>query len=150
MTVWVGRDDSKPTNMTGGTGALKVWADMMKVLPSQPLKVGQSSRLVWVDVDVNTGLLFNPACGKAVKMPFIRGTQPQKLSYCAAPQLEAPISETGELVPAPAPAQARPAAPVPQAAPRPAPRPAAAPRPAPPAPAQGGTWVDDLMNKPGN
>lgn len=150
MTVWVGRDDSKPTNMTGGTGALKVWADMMKVMPSQPLKVGQSSRLIWVDVDAATGLLFNPACGKSVKIPFIRGTQPQKISYCAEPQLEAPASETG--VPAaptqtrPAattPAPARPAAPPPQAAPRPAPRPA-------PAAPSSGNWVDDLMNKPGN
>lgn len=151
MTVWVGRDDSKPTNMTGGTGALKVWADMMKVMPSQPLKVGQSSRLIWVDVDAATGLLFNPACGKSVKIPFIRGTQPQKISYCAEPQLEAPSSETG--VPAAAPTQtrptattpapARPAAPPPQAAPRPAPRPA-------PAAPSSGNWVDDLMNKPGN
>lgn len=148
MTVWVGRDDSKPTNMTGGTGALKVWADMMKVMPSQPLKVGQSSRLIWVDVDAATGLLFNPACGKSMKMPFIRGTQPQKLSYCAEPQLEAPAAETG------APAPARPAAPAaPQAAPRPtAPRPApqAAPRPAPTPAANNGTWVDDLMNNSGN
>lgn len=152
ITVWVGRDDSKPTNMTGGTGALKVWADMMKVMPSQPLKVGQSSRLVWVDVDASTGLLFNPACGKSVRMPFIRGTQPQKISYCAEPQLEAPASETGTpAAPVPgqtrpattAPAQVRPAAPAPQAVPRPAPNPA-------PAAPNGGNWVDDLMNKPGN
>lgn len=152
ITVWVGRDDSKPTNMTGGTGALKVWADMMKVMPSQPLKVGQSSRLVWVDVDASTGLLFNPACGKSVRMPFIRGTQPQKISYCAEPQLEAPASETGTpAAPVPgqtrpattAPAQVRPAAPAPQAVPRPAPNPA-------PAASNGGNWVDDLMNKPGN
>lgn len=146
MTVWVGRDDSKPTNMTGGTGALKVWADMMKVMPSQPLKVGSSGRLIWVDVDANTGLLFNPACGKPLKMPFIRGTQPQKVSYCVEPQLDAPPSETGAPVPAQgrpgasAPAPARPVAAAPQAAPRPAP--AVAPR--------GGNWVDDLMNKPGN
>jgi penicillin-binding protein 1B len=149
MTVWVGRDDSKPTNMTGGTGALKVWADMMKVMPSQPLKIGQSSRLIWVDVDSATGLLFNPACGKSVKMPFVRGSQPQKMSYCAAPQLEAPASETGAPAPAPAPGtQVRPVAPAPaQAAPRPAaPRPA----PAPAAEPRGGSWVDDLMNKPGN
>lgn len=105
ITVWVGRDDSKPTNMTGGTGALKVWADMMKVLPSRGLKIGKSSRLVWVDVDASSGLLFNPACGKAIKMPFVRGSQPNKVSYCvppAAPAVPAPA-------PAPAPAAARPA-----------------------------------------
>ncbi len=86
MTVWVGRDDNKPTRMTGGTGALPIWGDMMKVMPSKPLKIGKSSRLVWVKVDSVTGLLFNPACGKAVTMPFSRGTQPRKRSYCTPPK----------------------------------------------------------------
>ncbi|MEZ5447506.1 MAG: hypothetical protein R3E89_00175 [Thiolinea sp.] len=90
ITVWVGRDDSKPTNMTGGSGALYVWGDMMKVLPSTPLKIGQSTKLVWVTVDANTGLLFNSACGKPVKLPFAQGTQPRKLSYCAPPPAPAP------------------------------------------------------------
>lgn len=142
MTVWVGRDDSKPTNMTGGTGALKVWADMMKVLPSQPLKIGQSSRLVWVDVDANTGLLFNPGCGKPVKMPFLRGTQPKKMSYClpAEPAEGQPVAApAGQVAPA-----TQPAAP----APRPA-APAAAPRAAQPAP-RPGNWVDNLMTPSGN
>lgn len=95
MTVWVGRDDNKPTRMTGGTGALPIWGDMMRVMPSKPLKIGKSSKLVWVKVDSATGLLFNPACGKAVTMPFSRGTQPRKRSYCEPPVL----------VPTPQPAQ---------------------------------------------
>ncbi|MGB1255041.1 MAG: penicillin-binding protein 1B [Thiolinea sp.] len=94
MTVWVGRDDNKPTRMTGGTGALRMWGDMMKVLPSKPLRFGGSSKLIWVTVDSKTGLLFNPACGKAVKMPFLRGSQPRKRSYCApAPQPQQPANQ---------------------------------------------------------
>jgi penicillin-binding protein 1B len=85
MTVWVGRDDNKPTRMTGGTGALPIWGDMMKILPTQPLKIGKSSRLVWVKVDSVTGLLYNPSCGKPVTMPFARGSQPSRRSYCAPP-----------------------------------------------------------------
>lgn len=82
-TVWVGRDDNKPTNMTGGTGALKVWADLFRVLPTKPLNLEGSSRLVWVDIDPSSGLRANPACGTAVSTPFIKGTQPQKTHYCA-------------------------------------------------------------------
>lgn len=123
VTVWVGRDDNKPTNMTGGTGALKVWSDLFKVLPTKPLQVASSSRLVWVDVDQSTGLRFNPACGKAIRTPFIRGTQPQQTSYCAPPK---PV----ELIaPAPAPAA-----------------PAGAPAPAPAQqPSDRSGWIDNLM-----
>lgn len=92
VTVWVGRDDNKPTNMTGGTGALKVWSDLFRVLPTKPLQVANSSRLVWVDIDQATGLRFNPGCGKSMRMPFIKGSQPQKTSYCAPPEPVAPAA----------------------------------------------------------
>ncbi len=121
VTVWVGRDDNKPTNMTGGTGALKVWSDLFKVLPTKPLQVASSSRLVWVDVDQSTGLRFNPACGKAVRTPFIKGTQPQQTSYCAPPTPVEPVAPT----PAPA-------------------APAGAPAPAQ-QPSDRSGWIDNLM-----
>lgn len=109
VTVWVGRDDNKPTNMTGGTGALKVWSDLFQVLPTKPLQVANSSRLVWVEVDQSTGLRFNPACGKAIRTPFIKGTQPQKTSYCAPPPsaVEAAAPPASGPAPAPAPAKGR-------------------------------------------
>ncbi|EIJ36584.1 penicillin-binding protein 1B [Thiothrix nivea] len=108
VTVWVGRDDNKPTNLTGGTGALKVWSDLFRVLPTKPLQTANSSRLVWVDVDQSSGLRFNPDCGKAVRTPFIKGSQPQKTSYCAplepvAPKPE-PVAAPATTAPAPAPA----------------------------------------------
>ena len=115
-TVWVGRDDNKPTNMTGGTGALKVWADLFRVLPTKPLNAGGSSRLVWVDIDPTSGLRSNPSCGTAVPTPFIRGTQPQKTHFCAP---VAPPIEEGTAAPAPA----------------------AAPKPAP----GNSNWIDNLM-----
>ncbi len=127
VTVWVGRDDNKPTNLTGGTGALKVWADLFKVLPTKPLQVANSSRLVWVDVDQSTGLRFNPACGKAIRTPFIKGTQPQQMSYCEPPVSADPV--------APEPATA---APLPPAAPVVVAAPAKKK-------ADSSGWIDDLM-----
>ncbi|MCK5902063.1 MAG: penicillin-binding protein 1B [Cocleimonas sp.] len=82
-TVWVGRDDNKPTNLTGGTGALKVWADLMKILPTKPLKPKRPSKIRYLKIDQESGLLFNPNCGTSVIMPFLRGTQPRKKRYCA-------------------------------------------------------------------
>jgi penicillin-binding protein 1B len=122
-TVWVGRDDNKPIHMTGGEGALKVWSDLFRVLPTKPLQVENSSRLVWVDIDEATGLRFNPGCGKSVRMPFIRGSQPQKTSYCTPA-----VPDGAVTVPPPA-APAAPPAPV-----------RAAPKPASPS-----SWIDNLM-----
>lgn len=62
-----------------------MWADLFRVLPSKALQVQNSSRLVWVDIDCDTGLRFNPACGKAERVPFIKGSQPQKTNFCAPP-----------------------------------------------------------------
>ncbi len=130
-TVWVGRDDNKPIHMTGGEGALKVWADLFRVLPTKSLQVENSSRLVWLDVDQATGLLFNPACGKAVRVPFIRGTQPQKTNYCAPADQVVPEGITPSAPAAPAAAGAAPVR---------------APAPAPVAkPAAPSSWVDELV-----
>ena len=82
-SVWVGRDDNKPTKLTGGSGALKVWADLMKVLPTKPLKPKRPGKIRYVKIDKASGLLYNPNCGEAVTIPFLRGTKPRKRRYCA-------------------------------------------------------------------
>lgn len=96
-SVWVGRDDNKETGLTGGTGAIKVWADLFKVLPTRPLKPPRPNRVRFVKVDMETGLLYNPNCGKAATRPFIRGTQPRKYRVCV---VEAPPEPDPEVVPA--------------------------------------------------
>lgn len=130
VTVWVGRDDNKPTGMTGGSGALKVWSDLFRVLPTKALPIGRSSRLVWLDIDKASGLRHNPACGSSIKMPFIKGSQPQKTSYCAQPE----VPEEEELM-QPATTGA-PVAAQPQA------RPQAQPSRQP---VDRSSWIDDLM-----
>ena len=36
-TVWLGREDSKPTPLTGASGALNVWGQLMQHLALYPL-----------------------------------------------------------------------------------------------------------------
>jgi len=84
-TVWVGRDDNKPTNLTGGTGALKVWGDLMRVLPTKAFSPRRPSSVRWVKIDKESGLRLNPNCGTPLVLPFIKGTAPRKTRYCAPP-----------------------------------------------------------------
>ena len=95
-SVWVGRDDNKETGLTGGSGAIKVWSDLFKVLPTRPLKPVRPGKVRFVKVDMDTGLLYNSNCGKPVTRPFIRGTQPRKYRVCVVETQEE------ETVPVPA------------------------------------------------
>jgi penicillin-binding protein 1B len=85
MSVWVGRDDNKPTGLTGGTGALRVWSDMMKILPTRAFNPKRPGNIQWVKVDKRSGLRFNPACSVGISLPFIKGSAPGKKHYCAPP-----------------------------------------------------------------
>ena len=44
--VWVGRDDNKPTGLTGASGAARVWKEVMQRLPLQRLELGFSEEIV--------------------------------------------------------------------------------------------------------
>lgn len=90
VTVWVGRDDNKPTNLTGGSGALKVWADMIRVLPTKPFRPRKPKGIRWIKVDKDSGLLYNSRCGSPVSLPFAKNNIPKRIRRCAP----APVIKT--------------------------------------------------------
>lgn len=81
-TVWVGRDDNKPSGFTGSSGALRVWADLFKRIETKPFKPKRPKVIKFLKVDSKTGLVFNPQCGTSITMPFISGTEPNEISEC--------------------------------------------------------------------
>lgn len=82
--VWLGRDDNKKTPLTGSSGALKVWASIMKNLPLQSIEPSVPKGIEYAWVDTVTGESTARQCNNARYMPFISGTQPADLSECAA------------------------------------------------------------------
>ncbi len=84
-TAWVGRDDNKPTRLTGSSGALRIWGAAMKKLPLEDISNERPSDVVYTDVDLDTGLLPPQyPCGemRVANMPFIKGYQPTFSSEC--------------------------------------------------------------------
>jgi penicillin-binding protein 1B len=81
--VWVGRDDNKPTGLTGSSGAMTVWGEMMKNLQPEPLDPVVPEGIEMVNVDPVTGLRYNDDCKTGVMMPFIKGSAPTEISACA-------------------------------------------------------------------
>jgi len=80
--VWVGRDNNKPTGLSGATGAMKVWADIMRTIPTTSLTMSRPENVHWQLVDPDSGLLADEHCAGAEWVPFINGSAPQAESPC--------------------------------------------------------------------
>lgn len=83
VVVWLGRDDNAPLPVTGGSGALPIWA---KIIASNPNVSGNSHlpdnvHSIWIDRE--TGKLSAEGCSGAMVVPFIEGTEPTEQVACA-------------------------------------------------------------------
>jgi len=80
--VWVGRDDNKPIGLTGATGALPIWTDLMQTISNQPvfLNPPDNVKLVWVDR--SNGLRAKRGCDNAREYPYLAGSEPTGYSAC--------------------------------------------------------------------
>lgn len=88
VTAWVGRDDNKPTEFTGSDGALRVWGDLIKKINTKPFKPKRPRNIKYYKIDKSTGFLYNPRCGEAETLPFIKGTEPDEVNKCLKPEAE--------------------------------------------------------------
>ncbi|OOY35271.1 penicillin-binding protein 1B [Solemya velum gill symbiont] len=86
--VWVGRDDNTPAGLTGASGALRVWGDIMKPLNPRPLELHPPETIEMVTVDKETGLLANHDCYEVETRPFLRGYAPMGLAPCAGGSID--------------------------------------------------------------
>lgn len=81
--IWVGKDDDGRTDLVGATGALKIWAPLMRDLHVKSLDPAMPADVVQEAIDPSTGLKADAGCGGAVTIPFIKGYAPQQYAPCA-------------------------------------------------------------------
>ncbi len=81
-TIWIGRDDNKPTGLTGASGALQVWISLMRKIAKQPVDLiaPENIEMVWIDPEYD--LLANEDCPGAKLFPFTTGSAPVEYSPC--------------------------------------------------------------------
>ncbi|MDH3379156.1 MAG: penicillin-binding protein 1B [Gammaproteobacteria bacterium] len=82
--VWVGRDDNKPTGLSGASGAMRVWSDMMQQLSLEPLVLNMPQRIDMTMVDPVSGLRADASCAEAIELPLIEGSGPREYADCAS------------------------------------------------------------------
>ncbi len=103
IVAWVGRDDNQPTGLTGGTGALRIWGEIMANIDSQPLPDFPPDGIEMVNVDRYNGRRAPKGCGRAMSLPFDANALPTKTSDCGAAAAAAAAAPTAEDAAAPPP-----------------------------------------------
>lgn len=84
--VWLGNDDNVVTGLTGASGALPVWVDIMRQINAE-INVGEAAlppaEIEYVSIDPATGLRAGSGCEGAYDLAFISGTAPAEYAPCA-------------------------------------------------------------------
>ncbi|MPV85462.1 penicillin-binding protein 1B [Ostreibacterium oceani] len=86
--VWVGNDDNKQMRLSGSSGAMRVWMDVMKDLPLKPLNITAPDGIESIEVDLSNGLRMTSDCRdsrKSATLPFLFGSEPTTYTSCYRP-----------------------------------------------------------------
>jgi len=81
---WIGYDDNAATGLTGGSGALKVWAHFMANSSRRSLSYRMPDGVATSWVDNESGKLTGEGCPEARLLPFIVGSEPPGSTGCTA------------------------------------------------------------------
>ncbi|MEL0027629.1 MAG: penicillin-binding protein 1B, partial [Perlucidibaca sp.] len=82
--VWLGRDDNQPIGLSGGSGALPVWTDLMvRLQPSAPAPT-MPANVTWEWLDADSGRLSAETCSDAIRVPVSAKGRPQDMTACAS------------------------------------------------------------------
>ncbi len=80
--VWLGNDDNQVIGLSGASGALPIWAAIMREIEGnlEPLPAPPNITHRWVDAE--SGLLADAGCEARLELAFIRGAEPQADAPC--------------------------------------------------------------------
>jgi penicillin-binding protein 1B len=82
--VWTGFDDNRPTTLTGSSGAMKVWQNLVKEVAYKSYTLPEIAGLKKYWIDSKDGLLSEQGCENALELTFVEGTQPGQYGDCAS------------------------------------------------------------------
>lgn len=81
--VWLGRDDNRSAGLTGASGAMQVWADLMQAIRVKPIAMQAPADIIWRWVKPETGVQTDAQCQGARRLPFLDKTPAFPYQACA-------------------------------------------------------------------
>ncbi|MEE8056807.1 MAG: hypothetical protein V3T17_03070 [Pseudomonadales bacterium] len=78
----MGRDNNASAELTGSSGALKVWREFIARASHKPLDFSVPPGIAYRWIDGQTGLLSREVCKGSRYLPFLQGTAPTRRSAC--------------------------------------------------------------------
>ena len=84
-TIWLGDDANIPLSITGGTGAQKVWIDLMLQLNPKSITQDLPNGAERFSVSTEEYALAADRCEAKESLSFLTGTEPQTTNYCVWP-----------------------------------------------------------------
>lgn len=94
--VWVGLDNNKTTGLTGSTGALPVWINVMKQFRHTKVELPASNNIEWHWIDKETGYLSTENCGASLYIPMTVRSVPQQTVECAQTEQTTSLDEISD------------------------------------------------------
>jgi penicillin-binding protein 1B len=90
--TWVGRDDNEPTGLTGSSGALRIWAAVMRGAGLRPLELVLTHDVTWQRVNLSAGTIIEAGCSGGELIPVHLASVIPRAPDCAGhlPQSKAP------------------------------------------------------------
>lgn len=86
--AWLGNDDNSPTNLTGSSGALRVWTRLMQQVPIKSVQPLNSEQIEYVWTKPAENVRTGKSCEGAVKVPYIKGSEPEDYQGCGRTVIE--------------------------------------------------------------
>ncbi len=88
--VWVGKDDNTSTGLTGASGALQAWIDLMAKVQPGALSPVPPPDIEWHWTDTRGRFRTDENCPDAYRFPFIEGSAPPYVRCGQEQTLRAP------------------------------------------------------------
>ena len=83
IVAWLGTDDNKSTGLTGSSGALPIWSDIMNKIRTRPFSFAYDDELEYYNVEAKKGFLVDKDCSTAAYLAFRKNKVPEEDGSCS-------------------------------------------------------------------
>ena len=82
IVAWLGTDDNQSTGLTGSSGALTIWSDIMKKIRTRPFSFAFDDELEYYNVEAKKGYRVDESCSSAAYLAFRKNNSPEEYGSC--------------------------------------------------------------------